>query len=335
MTPWKPRHVVFCLCSRFPMFCLVSVLEVLRHANRMAGQPVYHWSFLTEEDKVIVDANGLWLYPSLPLKQAGDASLVFVVAGFAAWDIEAPALLGWLQRQARHGAMLGGISNGSFVLARAGLLDGFAATTHWEDFSSFCERFPAVRARYQRFVLDRRRMSCSGGASTLDLALEVVRHDLGPEIARQVSRQMLLEDVVPPKAPVENPRVLDGSRHYSHRVQRILTLLDAGLDGEMTVQRLAEQVGLGRRELLRLLRRETGQTPSQLLNERRLERARSLVRHSHLALAAVADAVGFSSQSHLTLRYRQAYAVTPAEDRRRHRHQAGSGQQERSLHEGL
>jgi len=99
-------------------------------------------------------------------------------------------------------------------------------------------------------------------------------------------------------------------------VQRILGLLDADIAGSMTVNSLANKVGLSRRELLRLLRRETGQTPSDILNSRRLERARSLVLHSHLPLAAIANAVGFSSQSHLTMRYRQMYGVTPARHRR-------------------
>ena len=80
--------------------------------------------------------------------------------------------------------MLGGISNGSFVLAKMSLLDGYAATTHWEDFSSFCELHPKVKSRYKRFVIDRNRISCSGGASTLDLFLEMVREDLGNKVAQ-------------------------------------------------------------------------------------------------------------------------------------------------------
>jgi len=83
------------------------------------------------------------------------------------------------------------------------------------------------------------------------------------------------------------------------------------------VQALAAKVGLSRRAVLRLLKQETGQTPSELLNARRLERARSLVQHSHLPLAEIATVAGFSSQSHFTQRYREAYGLTPARERRR------------------
>ncbi|HPQ97108.1 MAG: helix-turn-helix domain-containing protein [Thiothrix sp.] len=309
-------HISFCLCTGLPMFALVSALEVLRHANRMSGQDAYRWSFLTEADTVVEDSNGLVLQPGLRLQEATRTDRVFVVAGFGAWELQVPQLQTWLRQQARRGVALGGISNGSFVLAQAGLLDGYTATAHWEDFSSFCERYPGVRARYQRYVIDGPRLSCCGGASTLDLMIEVVRRDLGADIARKVARQMLLDDYTP--SATGPTLVCDGSHHHSPRLQRVLGLLEADLDGRMTVENLAHAVGLGRRELLRVVRRETGRTPRQLLGERRLERARSLVRHSTLALATVADATGFSSQSHLTQRYRETFGMTPAEDRRRH-----------------
>ena len=313
------RHVAFCLCPGLPLFGLVSMLEVFRHANRLSGAEAYTWSFLTEADDIILDNNGLLLHPSTPLANATDADLVLVVAGFAAWDQQTPELMAWVQTQANQKTMVGGISNGSFLLASNGLLDGYAATAHWEDFASFCERHPAVRARYRRWVIDRQRMSCSGGAATLDLAIEIIRLDLGDDIARRVSRQMLLEDFERNDQEI-TPRVYDGSHHYSPRVQQILRLTDTDIDGEINVQKLADKAGLSRRALLRIIKEETGTTPSQLINQRRLERARSLIQHSGLPLVAVADAVGFSSQSHMTLKYREAFHVTPAQDRKACQH---------------
>lgn len=305
------RHITFCLCPGLPLFGLVSALDVLRHANRLGQRQCYSWSFLTEADAGVAGSNGMTLQPSSPLDAAADADMVFVVAGFAAWHLQTPRLVKWLARQARGGAVIGGLSNGAFILAEAGLLDRYAATVHWEDFSSFYESYPLVQSRYQRYVIDRNRMSSSGGAATLELFIEIVRQHHGDELVRGISRQMLLDD------HASNVSYTQSAEHYSAHVRRILALLDAGIGQSMTVQGLARQVGLSRRELLRLLRRETGQTPSQMLNARRLERARSLVLHSPLALVAVADAVGFSSQSHMTLRYRQQFGVTPAQDRRR------------------
>lgn len=134
-------------------------------------------------------------------------------------------MMQWLQQQAAAGRVIGGLSNGAFLLAKAGLLDGFAATEHWENFVSFFHLYPNTLSRYQHFAIDRNRMTCSGGSSTLDLFIEMVRNDLGHELAQQVSRQMLLQDYSMP-SPTETLLVLDGNYHFSARVQRALSLLD-------------------------------------------------------------------------------------------------------------
>ena len=153
--------------------------------------------------------------------------MAFVVAGFEPASIVAPNMEAWLQAQASAGSMVGGISNGAFVLAHAGLLDGCAATVHWEDFPSFCALHPQVRPRYQRYLIDRNRLSCSGGTSTLDLFVEIVREDLGNDLSLQVSRQMLLHDYSNPGG-LATESILDGSQHFSFRVQRALSLIDPG-----------------------------------------------------------------------------------------------------------
>ena len=318
MSKFNIRHITFCLCPRSPMFCIASGLEVLRHANRFTPEPVYSWSFLCENDEPIQDSNHLWLHPSNSIATAKSPDIALVVAGFSPTEVKAPKMTKWLQKQASIGRIVGGLSNGAFILAKARLLDGFAATVHWEDFASFCHLYPQILPRYQRFVIDRNRMTCSGGTSTLDLFIEIVRNDLGNDLAQKVSRQMLLQDYSMP-TKTETQLVFDGSHHFSARVQRALSLLDAEVDQRMSVSGLAERVGLSRRELLRLFRRETGKTPGEVLNQRKLERAQSLVLHSHLPLAQIASAVGFSSQSHLTTCYKKYYNTTPARHRRNHR----------------
>lgn len=311
------RHIVFCLCPGVPLFCIASALEVLRHANRFGDDDCYRWTFLCENDQPVQDGNGLWLYPGAAVAETGQPDFAFIVAGFDAGQMQQPQLCAWLGRQARAGCRIGGISNGAFLLAADGLLNNYSATTHWEDFESFCLLFPAVKARYQRFVIDQKRLTCSGGSATLDMFIELVRQDLGNEIALKISRQMLLQEqsVVLPGSPGSR---LTG-RHFSAPIQQALGLIESGVGQAINVAELASRIGIGRRELLRLFKRELNRTPSSILAERRLDRARSLILNTRLPISLISESVGFSSQSHLTSNYRTQFGITPAQQRREYR----------------
>ncbi|MCZ6560145.1 MAG: GlxA family transcriptional regulator [Gammaproteobacteria bacterium] len=310
------RQISFCLCPGFPLFSIAAALDVMRHANRFAATEFYRWTFLSETDQAVTDSNGIPFSPGCDIATARASDFAFIVAGFDASKIMQPKLSGWLQKQARAGHIVGGISNGAFVLAAAGLLNQYSATTHWEDFESFCLLYPEVRARYQRFVMDRNRISCAGGSATLDLFLELARQDLGNEIALKISRQMLLQ---------EQSIVLPGStrrssvRHYSPPVQRALSLIEAGVGQSIKVNELAQRIGISRRDLLRLFRKELNDTPSRILGQRRLDRARSLVLNTGLPMITIAESVGFSSQSHLTSSYHAEFGITPAQQRREYK----------------
>ena len=311
------RRISFCLCPGFPLFSIAAALDVMRHANRFAATEFYRWSFLSEDDRAVTDSNGIPLSPSSDIATAQLSDLAFIVAGFDASQIRQPKLSAWLVKQARAGQIVGGISNGAFLLASAGLLNQYSATTHWEDFESFCLLHPEVQARYQRFVMDRNRISCAGGSATLDMFLELARQDLGNEIALKISRQMLLQEqsIVLPGSPTSRTP----GRQYSPPVQRALSLIEAGVGQSITVHELAQRIGISRRDLLRLFRKELNNTPSRILAQRRLDRARSLILNTGLPITTIAESVGFSSQSHLTSSYHAEFDITPAQQRREYK----------------
>ena len=115
--------------------------------------------------------------------------------------------------------------------------------------------------------------------------------------------------------PASSARLRPATR-YSPPVQRALGLIEAGVGQTITVQDLSSRIGISRRELLRLFRKDMNKTPSRILAERRLDRARSLVMNTSLPMTTIAESVGFSSQSHLTSSYRREFGITPAQQRR-------------------
>src|SRR3546814_5479372 len=97
------------------------------------------------------------------------------------------SLSGWLRKADRLGSDIGAICTGSYVLARAGLLDGYRCTIHWENLASFCEDFPDIEVTSELFEIDRNRFTCSGGTATIDMMLNVIARQHGHELAASVA----------------------------------------------------------------------------------------------------------------------------------------------------
>jgi AraC-like DNA-binding protein len=116
------------------------------------------------------------------------------------------------------------------------------------------------------------------------------------------------------------PRRLPQGALSPWQERRAKEMLDAGLDGSVTLAELASACKLSVRHFARAFRRSTGQSPHRWLIERRVDRAMGLLELSSLPLREIAATSGFSSQSHFTRVFRQATGTSPGAWRRaRHR----------------
>src|SRR5262249_56623211 len=119
----------------------------------------------------------------------------FVCGGFNPERFKDPNVFRWLRSLARHGVRLGAITTGAYVLARAGLLDGYACTIHWENADSFAGDFPHIDLRNNLYVIDRDRLSCSGATATLDLFLHIVSEAHGSGLALEIAEALQMDRI--------------------------------------------------------------------------------------------------------------------------------------------
>ncbi len=100
-------------------------------------------------------------------------------------------LAGWLRAVAATAQLTVSVCTGAFILAQAGLLDGRAATTHWEDIDVLAERYPAVRVvRGRRWVDEGAVVTAAGVSAGIDMSLHLVERLAGRELAVSTARQM-------------------------------------------------------------------------------------------------------------------------------------------------
>jgi AraC family transcriptional regulator len=95
------------------------------------------------------------------------------------------------------------------------------------------------------------------------------------------------------------------------RLRRIDELIEARLETRLTVQDLAEAIGLSTGFFTRAFKRATGRAPHDTIIDRRIARARLLLRNRGLGLAAVALASGFASHAHMTATFHSRLGISP------------------------
>ena len=181
--PIRQSRFAFLTLTNYSMIAVSNAVEPLRMANTLSGQAAYEWVLASLDGAPVPASNGLALSPTVALADIGRVDVVFVCGGINVREAVSPALLTALRRIAEQRVPLGGLCTGGYALARAGLLDRYRATIHWENLSALREEFPRVLISDQLFTIDRNRFTCSGGVAPLDLMLHLIEIRLGNNAA--------------------------------------------------------------------------------------------------------------------------------------------------------
>lgn len=309
------RHISFFLADRFAMFSLAAAIDTFRSANRMLGRDFYIWTTASPDGESVTASNGLPLKVGYAIADVPDADILFVCLGLSMDFPGKSKALAALRSRGRRGAALGALSTGSYLLAEAGLLDGRRCTIHWENRASFMERYPSIECTSNVYEIDRDRYTCAGGTTSIDLMLEIVRGDFGPDLANEVANQFQHERIRSPGDRQRSgpERDLAGK---SEKLKTIVRLMSDHLDEPMSAVALAGDAGLSVRQVERLFLRHLNTTPGRFYMRLRLERARELLRQTNLSILDIAIATGFTSHSYFAQSYRQVFGRPPSEERR-------------------
>lgn len=307
-------EIGFLMIPDFALLTMSGALDVLRHANRFNGKPRYRFRTYSADGAPVPSSNGLTVNSSCALDESAKPWRLFVVCGFHPERITDEHILAWLRRLARRGVTLGGISAGAFVLARAGLLNGYDCAVHWEYAGAFEEMWPEVNLTDRLYVIDRDRETCAGGSATIDMFLRIVAEDLGADVAAKAAETMLV-DRVRTTLDRQTSAALFRAKARSSALAQAIEAMEGNLDAPLSMIEIAQMVGLTRRQLHRLFREHTGLAPTDFYRDLRLRYARNLLRQTPGKVIDIALASGFGSHSHFSKVYREHFGVSPLKDR--------------------
>nr|WP_241017316.1 GlxA family transcriptional regulator [Paraburkholderia sp. Ac-20342] len=309
------RHFGFLTLQNFSMIAFSSAVEVLRMANYVGRADHYHWSIYSLDGAPVHASNGIAVRPAQPLDPASLPDVLIVCGGVRIREIVDDSLRATLDGVAQRGVPLGGICTGAYALMASGLLDGYRCAVHWEDLTALHEEFPRVRFADELFVVDRDRLTCTGGTAPLDLMLDLVGARLGRGLAAKVSEQFIVERIR--SATDLQPIPVDARVGFSRaELVEVVRLMEANIKEPLSLEELARLVRLSQRHLQRMFKAYLNVSPTHYYLTLRLKRARELLRTTDASIARVTSVCGFNSPCHFSKAYRVQFGHAPSHERR-------------------
>ncbi len=311
-----PHRVAFLLVPGFSYVAFASAIEPLRMANMVAHESLFGALTCSPEGEPVVASNGVRTEVDCAIDDLPALTALFLCGPN---PIEFPnerRLIHWLRRTAGRGTALGGIDTGSWLLARAGLLDGYRCTIHWENLPSLTADFPRIIASEHVFEVDRQRYTCSGGTAAMDMMLQFISGACGDGTTGPAAADLLIHERVRDR----NDRQRIPLRHRigtgQDRLSGAVALMEANVEEPMQLSEIAGYTGVSERQLERLFEAHLATTPTAFYMGVRLARARQLLLHTTASVTEIAHRSGFRSPAHFSRRYRGYFGVSPRDDRK-------------------
>lgn len=207
----RPLRAAFLVVDGVYNTELTAPYDILDHV-RYQVQPGIEAFTVSPDGRPITTAEGLVIQPHYGFDDAPPADILVVASAEASRgaDLENADMIDWVRRTGEGARFTVSLCWGAFVLGQAGLLDGRHATTFPRDFDPFAERFSTVTvARGPTFVHDGPVLTSQGGVRSFDVAMYLVDHLYGPDIARAVGGGLLIDWPYPGGSPT--PLVVDAS----------------------------------------------------------------------------------------------------------------------------
>jgi transcriptional regulator GlxA family with amidase domain len=310
-----PQVFGFMLTEQFSMIAFSAAIEPLRLANRATGRKLYEWHLYSVDGVSAEASNGVRVNVDQAFREAQNMDAVVVCAGVDVQLLDHRDLIAVVRRLTKFGASAGAVCTGAYVLAKAGLLDGYRCTIHWENRPGIRADFPDLDIGEELFEIDGDRFTCAGGVAAADMMLSLIKRDHGEAVSAAVTDQLIHHRI---REASERQRIDLRTRLgvADPKLLRVISLMEGSIDRPLSIDQFARNVGLSPRQLERMFVKHLGLPPSRYYIRIRLDHACQLLRQTRMPVFDVAMASGFNSASYFSQSYLDHFGHSPSHERR-------------------
>ncbi|NNC77677.1 MAG: GlxA family transcriptional regulator [Woeseiaceae bacterium] len=288
-------------------------------ANRINGEDFYSWRTIGETGEDVIASDGLSVNAEYSIDDPdvfSELDIIIVCGGRRIDESTTIPVLRWLKAADKLKIALGSVCTGSYILAKAGLLEGRRCSVHWENIASLTNMFPGISVSRSVYTIDGNRYTCSGGTAPVDMMLHIVRSQLGAAVSAGIAEQFV-HDRVRKSGDIQRVPLRHTVGNQSKKLIVAVELMEANIREPISQDELASYVGLSRRQLQRLFQRYLLCSPSRNYLQIRLSQARELLLQTDMNMIEVAAQTGFVSSSHFSKSYKEFYGYSPSAERRK------------------
>jgi transcriptional regulator GlxA family with amidase domain len=307
-------RVGFVLAPNFTLTALSNFVDMLRLAADEGdrSRPIAcAWHIMDASKSPIRSSSGLTVEPTSDLLAPDELDYVVVVGGLLTAAPISGTIAAYLKRAAAAKVPLIGLCTGSFILCRLGLMKDRKVCVSWYHHHDFTNAFPRLQPVSDRlYVIDRDRITCSGGTGVADLAAKLVETHLGRPVAQKALHILLIDHARPDTSAQPAPPMPTAVR--DERVARALLWMEQHLAAPIKISRVASELGMSERSLERLFRSRLNETPQQTYLRIRLRHAKWMLENTSMSPSSIAAELGFVDSSHMSRRFKSCYHALPS-----------------------
>lgn len=316
--------------------CMVSgiygVLDIFYAANfciekKYGKNSKHHISchIYTIDDRPVTGFNGIEIKPTASIND-NDTLDILIVSASAEIVVQCcqestviehqDRIVKWFTHYHQSGAVVASYCTGAFLLANSGLLTGKSATTHWRNTDLFRQLYPNIKLTSDELIVDNGDIICSGGSiSYIDLSLYLINKYIGKEISAECAKLLVFDPIREKQSPY-----VSFEQHKDHHDQAILKAqeyIESHYKHEISIDALAEKVGLGSRTFKRRFKQATTENPLTYVQRIRVEQAKVKLEKSTEPINKIIWSVGYEDISSFRQLFKRFTGLTPKDYRQK------------------
>jgi transcriptional regulator GlxA family with amidase domain len=305
------RAIGFYVSPDFQMLDLAGPAGAFEAANGELGSAAYRIHILAADAGAVTNTLGM----ATAAACLDDAVLDTLVVIGGPNPLLSAVALSRLVDASNRCRRVASVCTGAFTLAAAGLLDGRRATTHWRYAARLQRDYPSIRVEADRiYCRDGNIWTSAGITAGIDLSLALIEEDHGFDIAKGVAQHLVVYH-----------RRHGGQSQFAasvdlapknNRISAAICYARDHIAEALTLENLAEAVGMSRRQFSRAFRAQTGTTPARVVERLRADLARGRIESTTEPVERIAETVGFGDAENMRRAFIRIYGQPPQSIRR-------------------